>query len=114
MARDPDREHPARGRRPATPEEVEGIFDQDLIFIQGRGGQMLAFIDKSLRGKLKRARAKGRSVDIKARFDKLVLMFVMVRQVRLEKRIDWQGITNALAADWADLFGSEIAKALAA
>ncbi len=46
--------------------------------------------------------------------DKLVLMFVMVRQVRLEKRIDWQGITNALAADWADLFGSEIAKALAA
>jgi len=105
---------PRRGGRPATPEEVEGIFDQDLIFIKGRGGQMLAFIDKSLRGKLKRARAKGRSVDIKASFDRLVLMFVMVRQVRLKKRIDWQGITDALAADWADLFGSEIAKALAA
>jgi len=105
---------PRRRGRPVSPEEVESMFDQDLIFIKGRGGQMLAFIDRTPRGKLKRARAKGRSVDIQARFDKLVLMFVMVRQVRLEKRLDWQGITDDLAGQWADLFGAEIARALAA
>jgi hypothetical protein len=38
----------------------------------------------------------------------------MVRQVRLEKRIDWRGITDDLAGQWADLFGTEIARALAA
>jgi hypothetical protein len=31
----------------ATPQEVESIFDQDLIFIRGRGGQMLAFITRA-------------------------------------------------------------------
>ncbi len=110
----PTENTPRRGGRPATPHQVEGIYDQDLIFIAGRGGQMLAFIDKTLRGKLKRARAKRKSLDIKARFDKLVLMFVMVRQVRLKKRLDWRGVTDDLAAEWAELFGSEIAKALAA
>jgi hypothetical protein len=97
----------------ATPEEVESIFDQDLIFIPGRGGQMLAFIDKTLRGKLKRARAKGKSVaTVQARFDKLVLMFVMVRQVTLRKRLNWPRIFDDLAKGWAQLFPAEIAAAL--
>jgi hypothetical protein len=99
----------------ATPQEVEGLFDQDLIFIRGRGGQMLAFIDKTLRGRLKRARAKGRSVaTVQARFDRLVLMFVMVRQVTLRKRLDWPRIFDDLAKGWAQLFPAEIAAALKA
>lgn len=110
----PTENTPHKGRKIATPQETESIFDQDLIFIKGRGGQMLAFIDKTLKGKLKRARAKGKSVDIAARFDKLVLMFVMVRQVTLRKRIDWQRVTDELGRGWVQLFGAEIAKALAA
>ena len=99
----------------ATPQEVESLFDQDLIFIPGRGGQMLAFIDKTLRGRLKRARAKGRSVaTVQARFDKLVLMFVMVRQVTLRKRLEWPRIFDDLAKGWAQLFPAEIAAALKA
>jgi hypothetical protein len=99
----------------ATPQEVESLFDQDLIFIAGRGGQMLAFIDKTLRGRLKRARAKGRSVaTVQARFDRLVLMFVMVRQVTLRKRLDWPRIFDDLAKGWAQLFPAEIAAALKA
>jgi hypothetical protein len=103
-----------RGSRSrATPQEVESRFDQDLIFIPGRGGQMLAFIDKTLRGRLKRARAKGRSVEgVEARFDKLVLMFVMVRQVTLRKRLDWPRIFDDLTRGWAQLFPAEIAAAL--
>lgn len=97
----------------ATPLEVESLFDQDLIFIPGRGGQMLAFIDKTLRGRLKRARAKGKSVEgVQARFDKLVLMFVMVRQVTLRKRLDWPRIFDDLAKGWAQLLPAEIAAAL--
>jgi hypothetical protein len=93
----------------ATPQEVESLFDQDLIFIRGRGGQMLAFIDKTLGGRLKRAR-KGRSVaTVQARFDRLVLMFVMVRQVTLRKRLDWPRIFDDLAKGWAQLFPAEIA-----
>jgi hypothetical protein len=99
----------------ATPEEVESLFDQDLIFIAGRGGQMLAFIDKTLRGRLKRARAKGSSVArVQARFDRLVLMFVMVRQVTLRKRLNWPRIFDDLAKGWAQLFPAEIAAALKA
>jgi hypothetical protein len=111
--------HAAVGRRGtrfqsrATPLEVESLYDQDLIFIPGRGGQMLAFIDKTLRGRLKRARAKGRSVEgVRARFDNLVLMFVMVRQVTLRKRLDWPRIFDDLAKGWAQLFPAEIAAAL--
>jgi hypothetical protein len=94
---------------------VESLFDQDLIFVLGRGGQMLAFIDKTLRGRLKRARAKGRNVaTVQARFDKLVLMFVMVRQVTLRKRLNWPRIFDDLAKGWAQLFPAEIAAALEA
>jgi hypothetical protein len=101
-----------RLRSRATPEEVESIFDQDLIFIPGRGGQMLAFIDKTLRGKLKRA-AQGKSVaKVQARFDKLVLMFVMVRQVTLRRRLNWPRIFDDLAKGWVQLFPAEIAAAL--
>lgn len=109
----PTENTPRRGRRKATPHEVQAIFDQDLIFIHGRGQQILAFIDKTKRGRLKRARAKGRSVaGVATRFDKLVLMFVLVRQVGLQKKLNTTAIFADLSASWAALFPAEIAAAL--
>jgi hypothetical protein len=110
----PTEKTPHKGRKLATPKEVEAMFDQDLIFIHGRGQQILAFIDPTKRGRLKRARAKGRSVGgVETRFDRLVLMFVMVRQVGLKKRLNWKSIFADLDRGWGDLFQSEINAALA-
>ena len=41
----PTENTPNRGRRKATPQEVEVLFNQDLIVFPGRGGQLLAFVD---------------------------------------------------------------------
>jgi hypothetical protein len=110
----PTEHTPRRGRRLATPKETEAIFGQKLIFVAGRGGNMLAFVEavraKSGRGFRRATRRRTKA----GREKQLVLMFVMVRQVTLRKRIDWDGITNNLKADWYQLFGGEIAKALAA
>lgn len=108
----PTENTPRKGRRLATPQEVESMFDQDLTLIRGRGGQMLGFIDRTLKGKLKRARIKGRSLDISARYDKLVLMFVFVRQATLQKRLNWDQITDDLTRGWRELWVSELAAAL--
>jgi len=104
---------PRKGRRLATPVEVEAMFNQDLIFIHGRGGQMLAFVDaiKAKSGKGFRRATKRRTKD--GRANELVLMFVMVRQVTLRKRINWDGVTADLARAWPTIFAGEIAKSLA-
>jgi hypothetical protein len=103
---------PRKGRRLATPLEVEAMFNQDLIFLPGRGGQMLAFVNAikaRTGGKFRRA-TKRRTKD--GRQNELVLMFVMVRQVTLRKRLNWSRIFDDLAKGWAQLFPAEIAAAL--
>lgn len=103
---------PRVGRRKATPVEVEAMFNQDLIIFHGRGQQMLAFVDvvKAKRpGKFRRA-TKGRAKQ--GRKSEMVLMFVMVRQVHLTKRLDWREIFKSLQDDWATLFPEEVAKAV--
>jgi hypothetical protein len=108
----PTENTPRKGRRLATPVEVEAMFNQDLIFFHGRGGQMLAFVDAikaKSGGKFRRA-TKRRTKD--GRRNELVLMFVMVRQVTLRKRLNWSRIFDELAKQWAQLFPAEIAAAL--
>ena len=106
---------PRKGRRYATPNEVENIFNHELIFLPGRGRQMLAFVDaikaKSGRG-FRRATKRRRTKD--GRENELVLMFVMVPQVRLRARLRWPEIFKELEASWRDLFVGEINAALAA
>jgi hypothetical protein len=109
----PTENTPNRGRRKATPPEVEAIFNQDILTLPGRGGQMLGFID-AVKGKRKGfRRATNARTGKQSRKAELVLMFVFVRQVTLRKRINWDGITADLRAGWLELFGSELAKALA-
>lgn len=109
----PTENTPRKGRRFATPAEVEIDFNQDLIFIHGRGQQMLAFVDatpgrsgKGFRPPTKRRTKAGRQAQ-------LVLMFVMVRQVTLRPRLHWPQIFKDLEAGWARLFPAEINAALA-
>jgi hypothetical protein len=100
------------GRKRLTPVEVEARFDQDLILIHGLGRRMLAFIDKTLRGRLKRWRKRGTGDAPVARHDRLVLMFVMMPQVHLPRRLDWRRIFAELEAEWPSLFATEVALAL--
>lgn len=108
----PTENTPRKGRRYATPVEVEAIFNQDLILIAGRGRQILAFVDaiKAKSGKGFRRATKRRTKD--GRANELVLMFVMVPQVHLQKRLDWRRIFVELQDQWAELFPQEVAAAL--
>jgi hypothetical protein len=94
----PTQNVPSKGRgRRMTPLDVETSFNQDLIIRKGKNGHLLAFINavaaQSARG-WRRATpgrlAKGRDV-------KLVLMFVLVRQVGVAKRLDIQAAADAWA-----------------
>jgi hypothetical protein len=103
---------PRKGRRYATPHEVETDFNQDLIVLHGRGQQMLAFVDatpaKSGRGfrpATKRRTQAGRQ-------SQLTLMFVLVRQVTLRAKLHWPQIFEDLQQGWEQLFPAEIAAAL--
>jgi hypothetical protein len=105
---------PVRSKRPMTPDQVEQTFG-DLIFIKGMGRRMLAFIDKSFRGQLKRWQKKGKQGPApELRKKNLLLMFIMVPQVHLRKRLDWQRIFGDLGKEWAQIFPQEIARALEA
>lgn len=105
---------PRRGRRYATPVEVEAMYNQDLIMIHGRGQQILAFVEvvaaknrRGFRRATPRRLEQGRGVQ-------MVLMFVMVRVVGLQKKLRWREIFEDLSRGWADLFPAEIAAALSA
>lgn len=110
----PTENTPRKGRKLASPLDVEVMFNQDLIVLPGRGGQMLGFVDvvKAKSGRGFRKATRQRTKD--GREKQLVLMFVFVRQVTLSKRINWDQITSDLTAGWADTFTGEIAKQLAA
>jgi hypothetical protein len=108
----PTENTPRKGRRKATPAEVEATFGQKLIFIHGKGRQILAFVDvvaaKSGRGF--RKATKQRTKD--GRQKQLVLMFVMVPQVTLRKRLRWPQIFEDLKAAWPQIMAAEISKSM--
>lgn len=99
-----------RNRRKASPADIEVMFNQDLIFVR-RGANVLAFVDamKSKSGKVRRATGKRLA---QGRGTQLILMFVMVPQVTLRKRLNWKQVANDLGLKFTDLVGSEVANAL--
>jgi len=90
----------------ANPFEVETRFNQDLKFFRSRKGTLLAYINglasKSKRGW--RALPKGK-ISRRAKIQR-VIMFVMVPQVRLRKRLDFD---TALARE-ADALALTVAR----
>ena len=103
----------SRGSK-ASPFEVETRFNQDLIFVKGRNGVILAFVDavksKSKRGGYRPA-TKGRKK--RGRQVERVLMFVLVPQVRLRRRLDFETAYRAAAANLDLTIAREIDKDLA-
>lgn len=81
---------PVTRRRKMTPDEVEKRYGQKLTFIRAkRRGVWLAFIDKGLQRRMTLWRKKdpaARGAEPKPR--KLLLMFILVKQVRLRKRLN--------------------------
>ncbi|MGD9924432.1 MAG: DUF6441 family protein [Pseudorhodoplanes sp.] len=108
----PTENTPRKGRRLATPLEVEGIFNQDLVVFKGRGGQALAFVNviRAKSGRGFRRATKRRTRD--GRDNEMVLMFVMVKQVTLRPKLNWQRIAGDLGRVWRDYIGQEAARAL--
>ncbi len=80
-----------RAQAPMTPADVEAHFRTELYTVPARSGNLLAFI-----------RIDGRAVP----------MFVLVRQVALRPRLNWQRIGEDLAEVYADDIGAGIAEAL--
>jgi hypothetical protein len=95
-----------------NPPQVEASFHQKLIFLDVKPGTALAFVNavtsKNARGfrpPTERRLAQGRARQ-------LVLMFIMVQQVHLTKRLNWPTIMADAKAGFEQYFGEEIAKAL--
>ncbi|MDQ2735493.1 MAG: DUF6441 family protein [Pseudomonadota bacterium] len=84
-----------------TPEQVQREFSQDFVIRKGKAGRLLAFIAKdrgsTSRGALRKVR-KGRLGH--GAKQELVLMFTLVRAVRLPKFLD----LDAVAARWGQHF----------
>lgn len=108
----PTEHTPRKGRRYATPLEVEGIFNQDLVVFKGRGGQALAFVNaiRAKSGRGFRQATKRRRKD--GRENEMVLMFIFVRQVTLRPRLNWRRIADDLGVAWRDYIAEETAREL--
>lgn len=99
------------GRRKMSPVEVEAQFNQDLILRRSRtGNATLAFVDV-LPSKNKRGwRRKTAKRLAEGRRSKLVLMFILVKQVTLRPRLPSM---DSLADDLAPIFRQYIAQEIA-
>lgn len=92
----------ARGRRGSgkkmTPAEVEHQFNQDLFYLRSKAGRVLAFLNitRGRSGRGFRANTKGRLAQ--GRVAERVLMFVLVRSVRVPKLLDLAGPADRGAA----------------
>jgi hypothetical protein len=105
---------PHRGNRRLTPLEVEGQFNQDLILRPSPRNHLntLAFVNvvAAKNGRGFRSATKGRTRQ--GRKPQLVLMFIFVRQVHLQKRLNIDVLAASLESEWASMLGDEVNKAL--
>lgn len=94
------------GARKMTPLDVEVAFNQDLIIRKARTGNLLAFVNvvKARNGRGYRRATKGRVAA--GRQAELILMFVLVRSVTLQKRLDIQAAADRGGARLASLLQS--------
>lgn len=107
---------PRRGRHVLTPVEVEAMYDQDLTIRHGRNGNLLAFVDAQ--GGVaswtrnqglaygRRSQASYKPRPHRGRRPIWKLMFILVRNVRVRKRLDLQMLADAAAARWPGLLSN--------
>lgn len=95
------------GRVPMSPVEVEARFNQDLQFVRFPGGRTAGLVMSLVRaqsGRGWRAATPGRAAQ--GRKAERVLMFVLVHQVQIAKRLD---IPRAIA-ETMTAFGANVSK----
>jgi hypothetical protein len=98
----------------ANPFEVETRFNQDLIFVPGRNGTILAFID-AIRAKNKRGwRVASKGRVRQGRKVERILMFLLVPQVRLRRRLDFEAAWRAAVTSLDVTVAREVDAELAA
>jgi len=91
-----------RGKR-MTPLDVEVAFNQDLIIRPSRNGNLLAFVEATPSNNRRGFRPLTRGRAARRRVSKLVLMFTLVRQVKVRKRLDLNALANAAQGRWPSL-----------
>lgn len=103
---------PHAGNKRMKPDEVEAKFGQKLQVVKRPGGVAWAFMDlipgkngKGFRPKSKRRLAQGRKA-------KHVLMFVMLQQIHLKKRLNSKTLMATATEGFQKYVGAEIAKAI--
>lgn len=112
-----------RAGRPLTVEECQDRFGKRLVFVPGssggrygaaRGGVALMVL-KDLKIRRSSGRWRNASKKEKARgASHDVVMFILVRQVSLRARLNWQRIGDDLGRAWRDYVGEETIRALKA
>ena len=103
---------PSIGNRRMSPVEVEARFNQDLVFLPSHSGATLAFVNvvPAKSGKGFRPPAQGRIAQ--GRKTQMVLMFVMVQQVHLRKRLNWPQLFADAKEGFEQYLGETVASAL--
>lgn len=98
-------------RRKMSPVEVEAAFNQDLKFAKAGNGRLVAYVDavgarngRGFRRATEKRLASGRNAVS-------VVMFIMVPQVRLRKRLDIQAAGERWAARLPGMIASELGDA---
>lgn len=89
--------------RKMTIEEVEALYGQKMTFIPAKSGRVVVgYIDKGLRRRTtnwKKRGAKGDAPTVNP--NRLIAMFYLVRQVRLQKRLNVAWAFAVIKASWS-------------
>lgn len=108
----PTKNVPRRRNRLATPAEVLALYGVETFnIVRGRGGNLLLMVPavRSRKGNSWR-RASSIRTGRQGRKAEMVLMFVLVRQVTLRKRLDWPRIADEIGREWPAILGQEVAR----
>lgn len=90
------------GRKPATPQEVERVFNRDLVFIPLSNGNGLLVMPQAVEKKSGKGFTRATRARVAAgRTPKPIVMFLLVRQVRLGQRLDYRRIFDDVTNRWA-------------
>lgn len=101
-----------RGHGIGSVRDIELLFGKPIIK-KSRNGNLVVFVDAiaAKNGKGYRPATKGRLKQ--ARKQDLILMFILVKQVHLQKRLNYPAIFDDMQSQWESVLGETVSQALA-
>lgn len=89
------------GRTRATPREVEAMYNTDLQLVKRPGGTALLVMPRAVRARGGRGFRPATAGRVRqGRAADAVVMFFLVRQVRLGRRLDYGAVFDQVVAGW--------------